>query len=70
MDKKQKNEMLEVFAEGFHEVVVPELEKITDRLTEVERGVDTLNRKFDAQQDRLDRHGKDIDTLKQKFATT
>ena len=52
--------MLEVFAEGFHEVVVPELEKITNRLDviesdlkEVKMSTDSLDRKFEAQQTRL-----------------
>lgn len=74
MNKKQKDDMLKVFAEGFHGVVVPELEKIDGKLDtggedlkEVKMAVDSLDRKFDAQQTRLDRHGKDIEFLKSHF---
>ena len=83
MNKKQKGEMLEVFADGFHEVVAPILENIQERIITIESKmatkddakelsaqIDSLDRKFEAQQDRLDRQGKDIDTLKHKFATT
>ncbi len=67
MDKKQKEETTKIFAEAFHEVVVPELEKITERLIEVGEGVDTLNRKFDAQQDRMDRHGKQLENHEKRI---
>lgn len=63
MNKKQRDETVDVFAEAFREVVLPELEKIDGRLTNLEEGMDTLNRKFDAQQERLDRHGQRISNL-------
>ena len=37
-------------------------------LKNIKADIDTLDRKFDAQQNRLDRHGKDIETLKSHFA--
>jgi hypothetical protein len=56
------------FAKAFNEVVIPALEDMEGRLaskndlTEVNKDIggriDTLDRKFDAQQDRLDRHAK------------
>ncbi|OGM05502.1 hypothetical protein A2125_00290 [Candidatus Woesebacteria bacterium GWB1_43_5] len=67
MDKKQRSETLDLFAEAFHEVVVPELEKITNRLTDVEKGVDTLNRKFDAQQTRSDRHDQKFENHEKRI---
>lgn len=76
MTKNQKEEMLGVFAEGFHDIVVPELEKINGRLNTIEedlKGVkmttESLDKKFEAQQNRLDRHGKDIEALKHSFTT-
>lgn len=45
-----------------------DLNEIENRLTDVEKGVDSLNRKFDAQQDRLDRHGKSIEKLESRVA--
>ena len=59
----KNNSLYKKFSEAFHEVVVPELQEIKDKLTNVERGVDSLSRKFDAQQERLDRHDKRIQTL-------
>lgn len=64
------------FATSFKEVVLPALEDMETRLKEeiaskedveeLKKGMDTLNRKFDAQQDRLDRHGKSIEKLERK----
>jgi archaellum component FlaC len=45
-----------------------DLERVTERLESVESGVDSLSRKFDAQQDRLDRHGKSIEKLEGKVS--
>ena len=48
-----------------------DLEEVKERLMGVESGVDSLNRKFDAQQDRLDRHSKSIEKLQsQVLAST
>ena len=37
-------------------------------LKNIKADIDTLDRKFDAQQNRLDRHTKDIEALKSHFA--
>lgn len=67
MNKKQKEETIKVFAEAFHEVVAPEIVEIKERLTNIEGGMDTLNRKFDAQQDRMDRHGKQLENHEKRI---
>lgn len=76
MDKKQREEILEVFSEGFHEVVVPELEKINSRLgtigediKDVKMTTDSLDRKFDAQQNRMDRQGKQLEKHEERIQT-
>ncbi|MEK7550192.1 MAG: hypothetical protein AAB535_00190 [Patescibacteria group bacterium] len=76
MNKKDKQDFYDLFGESFREVVLPELEKIDNRLDVIEsdlKGVkmttESLDRKSEAQQTRLDRHGKNIETLKHKFVT-
>ena len=59
MSKNDKDKMLEAFSEAFHEVVPPLLQDLESRLASKE-DLDRIERKLDAQQDRLDRHGKEI----------
>jgi len=68
MNKSDKGEFTKLIAEGFQEVMIPALDNMEKRLKEelaskedvedLKREMDTLNRKFDAAQDRTDRHGK------------
>lgn len=68
----------EYFAKSFKEVVLPALEDMEGRLASkkdleevrIELGgkIDSLERKFDAQQDRLDRHGKSIENLEKQVS--
>ena len=56
MNKKQKEEQYELFADAFHEVVVPLLENLATK-----DGIDRIERKIDKSNDRSDRHGKTLD---------
>lgn len=60
MNKKDKVEILELFGDAFREVVLPVLEDINEKMATKE-DIDRLERKYDAQQERLDRHGKIIE---------
>lgn len=81
MEKRQKDETLDLFAEAFHEVVVPALEDIkteikelkTDLTSQIDRldnKVEMYTRKFvqvtDHQGDKLDNHEKRIKRLESK----
>lgn len=70
MNKKDKEEIQTLFNETLNENIVPVLEKLDKRTAKMEKDiqglqvdVDSLNRKFDAQQVRLDRHDKRIQVL-------
>ncbi len=63
MTKKQKDEMVSVLNEGVCDVILPVLDKIMNKLDVVEgdikdikADIDSLNRKHDATQNRLDIH--------------
>lgn len=60
MTKKQKEEMLEVFSEAFHDVVVPVLEDMNEKMATKE-DIDRLERRHFAIQARMDRQGKVIE---------
>lgn len=57
---KDKEEVYKIVAEAVHEVVIPQFEKIEEKMATKE-DIDRLERKLDAQQDRLDRHGKKLE---------
>lgn len=59
MNKKQKEETIKVFSEAFHEVVIPALEDMEERLAS-KKDLDRIERKLDATIDRMDRHGKQL----------
>jgi hypothetical protein len=71
MDKKQKDEFISIVNQGFQEVMIPALENMEERLKndlaskgnlkDLSAQISSLDRKFEAQQDRLDRHGKQIE---------
>jgi len=73
MDKKSKEEIHKLFSDSFHEVVPPLLGDMEERLASKEdvndliMEVDSLDRKFDAQQDRMDRHGKQLDNHEKRI---
>jgi transcriptional regulator GlxA family with amidase domain len=76
MTSKSDDKQVEFFAKSFKEVVLPALEDMEKRLAskkevqelgkELGMKIDTLDRKFDAQRDRLDRHDKRITRLEEK----
>jgi hypothetical protein len=76
MDKKDKDEFTGLIVDALNDVVVPALDDMEARLAskeelqgfrkETEMHFDRLERKFDAQQDRLDRHDKRITRLEKK----
>ena len=78
MNKKDRNEMVGLITDALNDVVIPALEDMETRLRndlaskedvkEIRKDIDTLDRKFDAQQNRLDRHGKDIETIKSQLS--
>lgn len=72
MDKKTKGEFVKLISQGFQEVMIPTLEDMEERLAskkevkELGVKIDSLDRKFDAQQNRLDGHDKRITKLEEK----
>lgn len=66
--------MFGVFSEAFHEVVIPELEKIHSRIDGVEENMATkedmgrIERKLDAHIKRIDRQEIDIKQIKTKLS--
>ena len=70
--------MVGLITDALNDVVIPALEDMETRLRndlaskedvkEIRKDIDTLDRKFDAQQNRLDRHGKDIETIKSQLS--
>jgi len=73
MNKTDKDEFIKLIADSFQEVMIPALEGMEERLKEelaskedlleLSSKVDSLDRKFDAQQIRLDRHNTRIEKL-------
>lgn len=83
MTTKQRKDIYEVFAECFHDIVVPIIERLEEKMATKEdikrleaematkadkADIDRIERKLDSHTDRLDRHGKDIEKLKTKLA--
>lgn len=79
MTKKDKGEFTTLVTDALNEVMIPALESLETRLTDklaskedvedVKMKVDSLDRKFDAQQDRLDRHGKQVEDHEERIQT-
>jgi uncharacterized protein (DUF2342 family) len=73
LTKNDKKEMVALISDAINDVVVPALEKMEERLNEnlaskedvqdLASKVVSLDRKFDAQQDRQDRHNTRIKEL-------
>lgn len=80
MNKKDKQEMVGIVTEALNDVMVPALDAMETRLrndlaskedlkkveVKLSMQIDSLDRKFDAQQERLDRHDKRITKLEKK----
>lgn len=79
MNKKDKDEFTMIVTDALNDVMIPALESLETRLTDklaskedvedVKMKVDSLDRKFDAQQDRLDRHGKQVEVHEERIQT-
>ena len=75
MNKKQKDEQLKLFAEAFHEVVLPLLENMAtkDDIRAVREematkdDIDRIELKLVNIDDRLDRHGKSLDNYEKRI---
>jgi prefoldin subunit 5 len=68
MNKKQKEEQIKLFAEAFHEVVVPLLENMTTK-DDLNEAVDKIERRIDKTDDRLDRYGKMLDNHEKRIGS-
>lgn len=80
MNKKDREEMVGIVTDALNDVMVPALDAMAQKLTgelaskkelhefkkEVGMRFDSLDRKFDAQQERLDRHDKRITKIETK----
>lgn len=64
MNQKQKEEILDLFAQAFHEVVVPVLEGMGIQINKLDEKVEKIDRRLitvtDHQADKLDDHEKRI----------
>lgn len=73
MIQKDKDEFTTIVVDALNTVMVPALDNMAtalkeelaskEELKEVKMGIDSLDRKFDAQQERQDRHNKRIESL-------
>jgi hypothetical protein len=83
MTKKDKKEIVDLFNQGVAELILPVLETLAtkedvklireematkDDIKDIQVQLDSIERKAEAQQDRLDRHGQDIEKIKQHFS--
>ena len=69
---KRNNGWYTKFAQAFHEVVVPVVEDLEKRLKEElasKADIDRLERKLDAQQERLDGHDKRIQVFEERASS-
>ena len=66
MNIKDKDEIYDIFAKGFHEIVPPLLE---DAMKDVasKGDIDRLERKIDASYERADRHGKRLENHEKRI---
>lgn len=65
---KKGNGWYDKFAKAFHEVVVPALEDMEERLASKE-DLDRIERKIDATTNRMDRHGKQLEDHEERVQT-
>lgn len=65
MNKQQKEDMLKLFSEAFHEVVIPVLEKMNKRLDNIEKDIKEIKKTVKMHEKRLDHHAVQIDRLLQ-----
>lgn len=75
MTRKQKEELLGVFSEAFHEVVPPLLDDLQEKITsELGERIDQLDRKIfnvtDPHSLRLDDHERRIEAIEKELKTT
>lgn len=74
MNRKDRDETIQMIADSLHEVMIPALEDVEKRLTDKINGradkedIGRIERKLDAMTDRLDRHGRDIEKLQAAVA--
>jgi peptidoglycan hydrolase CwlO-like protein len=77
MNKKDKEEFVGIVAEALNDVMIPALESMEERLRrdlaskkdvqDLSMRMDSLNRKFDSQQERQDRHGKQLENHEKRI---
>ena len=74
MNKKQKEEQYKLFAEAFHEVVVPEMTimkedigELKEDVKDIQERVGRIETKLDKIDDRLDRHGVALDNHEKRI---
>ena len=77
MNKKDRNEFTMIVTDALNDVMIPALESLETRLTDklaskedvedVKMKVDSLDRKFDAQQNRSDRQGKQMEDYEERI---
>lgn len=73
MNKKDKEEFTMIVTDALNDVMIPALESMEERLAskesveEIIMKVDSLDRKFDAQQNRLDRQGKQVENHEERI---
>ena len=73
MNKKQKQETVEIFAETFREVVLPELEKLDQKIEGLDtkmatkEDIDRIIRKLDSHDNRMDRQGKLLENHEERL---
>ncbi|CAN5330152.1 hypothetical protein BH10PAT1_BH10PAT1_0050 [soil metagenome] len=63
MNTQNKEETIKLFAEAFHEVVVPVLEKMNLRMDKIEKDIKEIKKLLKNHDKRLDRHAVQIDRL-------
>lgn len=61
MNKKQKQQFCDLFAESFHDVVLPTLEDMDENIHAVRDDLVRIDRTLVRIEDRLDRHGSELD---------
>ncbi len=68
MDKKHNEQQYKLFAEAFHEVVIPELKEIKNDLTTLLKRTDNIEVKISKIDDKLDRHDSRIDSHEKRIS--
>jgi len=83
MTKKDKKEIIDLFNQGIAELILPVLETLAtkediklikeematkDDVNDIQSQLDSIERKVEAQQERSDRHGQDIEKIKKHLS--